>query len=53
MRHATRDVLDPHDALIYVMVMMSGVDRGMADEELHRIGDIVRTLPAFRDFDIK
>lgn len=53
MRHESRDVLDPHDALIYIMVMISGVDRDMADEELHSIGDIVRTLPVFRDFDIK
>jgi tellurite resistance protein len=53
MRHPSRDVLDPHDALIYVMVMMSGVDRAMADEEIHRIGDMVRTLPVFRDFDVK
>lgn len=39
-----------HDALIYVMVTMSAVDRTMTDAELRRIGDIVRTLPVFRDF---
>ncbi|MDQ0313794.1 tellurite resistance TerB family protein [Amorphus orientalis] len=39
-----------HDALIYVMVTMSAVDRSMTDAELQRIGDIVRTLPVFRDF---
>lgn len=40
-----------HEALIYVMVILSAVDRTMTDAELKKIGDIVRTLPIFRDFD--
>ena len=40
-----------HRALIYVMVIMSAVDRSMNDHELGTIGELVRTLPAFRDFD--
>ncbi|RMF09766.1 MAG: Tellurite resistance protein TerB [Alphaproteobacteria bacterium] len=39
-----------HEALIYVMVTMSAVDRKMTDEELSRIGDIVSNLPIFDDF---
>lgn len=45
------DAITPHSALIYAMVTMSAVDRGMNDAELKRIGDIVQTLPVFRDFD--
>ncbi|MDA4848052.1 tellurite resistance TerB family protein [Hoeflea poritis] len=39
------------DALIYVMVTMSAVDRTMTDAELAQIGNITRTLPIFQDFD--
>lgn len=41
----------PHDALIYVMVTMSAVDSTMTDNELLKIGDIVQTLPIFKDYD--
>lgn len=44
-------VINHHTALIYVMVTMSAVDRKIGDEELARIGNIVRTLPVFDDFD--
>ena len=40
-----------HSALIYVMVMMSAVDRRMSDREFGRIGSIIRNLPIFEDFD--
>ncbi len=40
----------PQEALIYVMVTISAADASMSDAELMRIGDIVRTLPAFREF---
>jgi tellurite resistance protein len=33
------------------MVTMSAVDRTMTDAELRRIGEIVETVPVFRDFD--
>lgn len=42
--------ISPENALIYIMVTMSAVDRAMSDNELRDIGTIVRTLPAFRDF---
>ncbi len=45
--------LSPHDALIYIMVTMSAVDRDMTDKETFRIGQMVQNLPAFRDFDIE
>jgi len=38
-------------ALIYTMVIVSAADREMTDSELSAIGDIVRHLPAFRDYD--
>ena len=40
-----------HEALLYVMVTMSAADRRMTDDELRRIGQIVQTMPVFRDFD--
>lgn len=45
------DLLSPHTALIYTMVLMSAVDRDMTDKEMRGIGDVVRTLPVFEDFD--
>ncbi|MCO5156289.1 MAG: tellurite resistance TerB family protein [Aquamicrobium sp.] len=38
------------EALVYLMVILSASDRDMGDEELARIGAIVRTLPAFHGF---
>lgn len=40
-----------HEGLIFGMVMASAADRQMADEEIHKIGIIVETLPVFADFD--
>ena len=37
-------------ALIYTMVLVSAADGEMTDAELAAIGEIVRTLPAFRGF---
>ena len=42
--------LTHYEALIYVMVTMSAVDRDMTDDELARIGTIVNDLPAFLGF---
>jgi len=44
-------MIDHHDALIYTMVVMSAADRNMTDAELERIGEVVRYLPVFEDFD--
>ena len=43
--------VSPQEALIYVMVTMSAVDRSMTDAELARIGEIVSQMPVFDDFD--
>jgi len=43
--------LNHHEALVYVMVTISAVDRAMTDAELARIGEIVSHLPIFSDYD--
>ena len=43
--------LSHHDALVYVMVTVSAVDRAMTDAELARIGEIVSHLPIFNNYD--
>ncbi|MDW6025308.1 tellurite resistance TerB family protein [Mesorhizobium sp. BAC0120] len=43
--------LNPHDALIYLMVITSAADREMTDVELARIGNVLKTWPVFQDFD--
>ena len=40
-----------HEALVYAMVTLSAADRAMTDRELMKIGDIVKTVPIFQDFD--
>ncbi len=40
-----------HAALIYVMVVVSASDGAMSTDELRKIGDLVKTLPVFSDFD--
>jgi len=44
--------ITPHEALIYVMITMSAVDRQISDHELERIAQIVRQLPVFMDYNI-
>lgn len=43
--------ISPYTALVYVMVVVSASDREMPDSELKRIGEIVRTSPAFSGYD--
>lgn len=47
------DILNPHSALIYIMVLISAADNNMTDRELKRIGDQVQNLPVFSDFDVE
>lgn len=47
----TTDMIDPASALIYTMVLVSAADSDMTDPELHTIGDTVKHLPIFSDFD--
>lgn len=50
MNHMAKPVTH-HEALIYAMVTLSAADREMTNVELLKIGDIVRTMPIFADFD--
>lgn len=43
--------IDHHTALIYIMVIVSAADNDMTDRELFILGDMVRVLPVFRDYD--
>lgn len=44
--------LSIHEALIYGMLTMSGVDSDISEDELSRIGAVVKNLPVFEGFDI-
>ena len=44
------NALPAEDALIYIMVVASAADASMPDTELAMIGDLVRTLPVFADY---
>ncbi len=46
-------MIDHHEALVYTMVMVSAADSEMTDNELRTIGEFVRHLPVFRDFDLE
>ncbi len=43
--------INHHTALVFVMVLVAGSDGGMPNSELRSIGEIVRYLPIFRDYD--
>jgi tellurite resistance protein len=45
------NAFSPEHALIFVMVMTSGVEGHLGDKELKAIGRIVKQLPVFREFD--
>ncbi|HVP83796.1 MAG TPA: tellurite resistance TerB family protein [Rhizomicrobium sp.] len=40
-----------HSALIYVMVVVSASDGVMSERELKTIGQLIKTLPVFQDFE--
>jgi hypothetical protein len=44
-------MLDPHGALIYTMVLVTGAEARLPETERAIIGDIVGHLPVFRGFD--
>ncbi len=44
-------MLDPHGALIYTMVIVTGAESRISPAERDIIGDIVGHLPVFRSFD--
>jgi len=49
MRTATK--LDPQDALIWAMVMISAADHTVSDDEIDDIQDRIIRLPVFEGFD--
>jgi len=44
-------IYSPHQAMIHIMVTMSAADRSMTDQELSKIGNIVKSLPFFDGYD--
>jgi hypothetical protein len=46
-------MLDPHGALIYTMVIVTGAESNLPPGEVAIIGDIVGHLPVFHGFDRK
>jgi len=45
-------IVSHHTALIYVMVVVSAADGAMSASEIKKIGDLVKSLPVFRDFEL-
>jgi len=45
-------MLDPHGALVYTMVIVTGAESRISAAERNIIGDIVGHLPVFRGFDV-
>ena len=45
------NAIDTQHALIFTMVTMSGVEGHIGDKELRSIGQVVKYLPVFKDFD--
>jgi hypothetical protein len=44
------NAISVQDTLVFVMVSISAVDRKMDDEEMLRIGNVVKTLPVFHGY---
>jgi len=45
-----RKRLSPEQAMVYAMITTAAVDRKLSDDELKRIGSIVRELPPFTSY---
>jgi tellurite resistance protein len=43
--------ISPEAALVYVMVVVSGADGSISEQELRAIGDLTKTLPVFNGFE--
>ncbi|HEX3884018.1 MAG TPA: tellurite resistance TerB family protein [Stellaceae bacterium] len=46
-------MLDPHGALVYTMVLVSGAETSIDSTEQAIMGDIIGHMPVFRGFDRK
>jgi tellurite resistance protein len=49
---ADQATLDHHAALINIMVLTAAADADLTDSEMRAIGEIIRLLPVFRDYDM-
>lgn len=47
------DILNPHAALVSIMVVMAAADNEITDVELQRMSDMVRILPVFTEFELE
>jgi hypothetical protein len=52
MKTGGKPMLDPHGALVYTMVIVTGAESRISPTERNIIGDIVGHLPVFRGFDV-
>lgn len=48
---SNNEPISVQEALIYVMVIVSASDNAMTDKELATIGDMIKMLPVFGDYD--
>lgn len=46
----TQTTISPETAMVYLMVIVSASDRDMTDSEMSKIGEMARTLPAFKNY---
>lgn len=44
--------ISPQTALVYTMVVTSAADGNMTDQELATMGEVIRMLPIFADYDM-
>ncbi len=48
---SSNEPISVQEALIYVMVIVSASDNAMTDKELATIGDMIKMLPVFNEYD--
>ena len=48
---SNNEPISVQEALIYVMVIVSASDNSMTDNELATIGDMIKMLPVFQNYD--
>ncbi len=48
---STNEPISIQEALIYIMVIVSASDASMTDKELAAMGDMIKMLPVFQEYD--
>ena len=46
------DKMSAHSALVHVMVLTACADKELAEEEIRLMGEMIKTWPVFRSYDI-